>query len=248
VEIAVTGLRYSYRGEAWALDVEELLLGPGVTGLAGVNGAGKSTLMRCLAGAQRPARGTITVDGTDLYAGRRRHEVLTRIGLMPQEFTLPRDASVLDTVAYVAWIRGVPLRRARTVAAEAVDRVGLTEEGPRQVARLSGGMLRRLCLAQALIVSPDALLLDEPTTGLDPEQRANLRQLVAETAGQGGLSVISSHVMEDLEVLADRIIVLHDGRVLHHGPIEEFRTTYGGRERSAERAFLAVLAGARGYA
>jgi ABC-2 type transport system ATP-binding protein len=245
VEISVAGLGFSYRGATWALDVEELRLGPGVTGLAGINGAGKSTLMRCLAGAQRPARGAVVVDGTDLYAGRVRNAVLSRIGLMPQEFALPRDASVLDTVAYVGWVRGLPLRRARAAAAVALARVGLGETSSREVRRLSGGMLRRLCLAQALVVEPDVLLLDEPTTGLDPEQRAHLRTLVAATAGEGGTTLISSHVMEDLEALADRIVVLHDGRVLHHGPLEEFRTTYGGRERSAERAFLTVLAGAR---
>jgi ABC-2 type transport system ATP-binding protein len=232
-------LEVSYRGRSWSLDIDELTLSPGVTGLVGVNGAGKSTLMRVLSGAQRPSGGTATVDDTDLYA-RGRKAQLGRIGYMPQEFTLPRDVSLRTSLEYVAWLRGLPRREVKPAAAAALASVGLSDRATKRVGTLSGGMLRRLCLAQALVASPDFLLLDEPTTGLDPEQRATVRHLVEELPGSA-VTLLSSHVMEDIVSLAEHLIVLEEGGVLYHGPLEAFRDEYGGPDRSAEHGFLTML-------
>lgn len=243
MHIDASDLHVGYRGRSWSLDIDDLSLSPGVTGLVGVNGAGKSTLMRALSGAQRPAAGQVRADGTDLY-GRGRRSVLGRIGYMPQEYTLPRDVSVRTSMEYVAWLRGVPRRTVREAAGRALAGVGLADRAGKRVSSLSGGMLRRLSLAQALVAEPDFLLLDEPTTGLDPEQRSVLRNLVDELPGSA-VTLLSSHVMEDIVSLAEHLIVLEDGRILYHGPLDAFRDEHGGPDRSAEQAFLALLTQAR---
>jgi ABC-2 type transport system ATP-binding protein len=222
-----------------AVAIDELALGAGSTGLVGVNGAGKTTLLLTLAGARRPQRGSVTLDGADVY-GRHRREVVTRIGLMPQSLDLPRELRVADALSYVSWLRGVPGRVADAREPALLELVGLQQRRQDRVGRLSGGMRRRLVLATALVTEPAVLLLDEPTTGLDPEQRAHLRALLMELP-RTTVTVLSSHVMEDVERMTDRVAVLDEGRILHHGPTAAFVAERGGPEASAELAFLTTL-------
>jgi ABC-2 type transport system ATP-binding protein len=242
--LRASGVKCHYPpSSAVVVDIAELCLGPGATGLVGVNGAGKTTLLLTLAGARRPQRGTVTLDGVDLY-GRDRRGVVTRIGFMPQELDLPRELRVADALSYVSWLRGVPGRVAAVRERELLELVGLQDRRSVKVGRLSGGMRRRLVLATALVTAPEVLLLDEPTTGLDPEQRANLRVLLMELPG-ATVTVLSSHVMEDVEQMTSRIAVLDEGRVLHHGDTTTFVEERGGTARSAELAFLTTLSQAR---
>lgn len=234
--------RYPQAGVA-AVDIEELALGPGATGLVGVNGAGKTTLLLTLAGARRPQGGNVTLDGVDVY-GPHRRDVVTRIGFMPQELALPAELRVADALAYISWLRGVPGRVADRREPELLELVGLHDRRSDKVGRLSGGMRRRLVLATALVTSPEVLLLDEPTTGLDPEQRATLRALVVGLPG-ATVTVLSSHVMEDVEQMSTRIAVLDEGRLLHHGSTRAFVEERGGPARSAELAFLTTISGSR---
>lgn len=244
MEVEVTSLRCAYgRGAAPVVDIDELTAGPGVCGLVGVNGAGKSTLLRTLAGCRRPEAGSVQVDGTALY-GRGRREVVGRIGYMPQQLDLPRELRVGDALAYVSWVRGVPATTSVTRNAQLLERVGLAAKATQRVGQLSGGMNRRLALAVALVTDPDVLLLDEPTTGLDPAQRAALRGIVADL-GSAAVTILSSHVMEDVAMMAERIAVLDEGRLLHVGPVGAFVDEFGGEERSAEQAFLATITRAR---
>jgi ABC-2 type transport system ATP-binding protein len=239
VPVECAELGRDYRHHPRALDSVTLSLLPGVTGLIGVNGAGKSTLLRILAGALKPTRGTLRVDGLDPY-GADRSSVLRRTALMPQSLDLPRDARVVDAVAYCGWLRGMSTREAQAGAARVLHRVGLADRAADKIRSLSGGMHRRVALAQSLVAHPDLLLLDEPTTGLDPEQRAMLRGLVDELPRDCTM-VVSSHVMEDLETLADHIVILDTGRVVYTGALGAFRDRWGGPERSAEHAFLSLL-------
>ncbi|MCZ4498097.1 MAG: transporter related protein [Marmoricola sp.] len=233
------GLGHEYQSGSPVLQQIDLTLEPGITGLVGVNGAGKSTLLQILAGALRPSRGTVTVNGDDLYGtGRRR--ALGKVALMPQDFRLPGDVRIRDALRYCGWLRGLGPAAAVVQADAALDAVGLLPRAGDRIRALSGGMVRRVALAQALLGDPGVLLLDEPTTGLDPEQRVVVRDLVADLA-LDRVVVVSSHLTEDLEQLSERIVVLDAGRVLHDGPTEDFRTTYGGPTRSAEAAFLQVL-------
>ncbi|MGO4258413.1 ABC transporter ATP-binding protein [Marmoricola sp. RAF53] len=242
--LSCIGLGHVYRPSNTALSAIDLSFGPEVTGLVGVNGAGKTTLLQVGAGALCPTTGRVSVDGADLYASSRsRRRLLRGIALMPQDFRVPAELRVRDVLAYCAWLRGLGGDVASERVEACLSAVDLVARADERFAALSGGMRRRVALAQALLADPDVLLLDEPTTGLDPEQRAGVRTLLHDLAAQPGgrTIVLSSHVMEDLEALASRIVVIDAGRVVHDGPMSVFRETFGGPERSAETAFLRVV-------
>jgi ABC-2 type transport system ATP-binding protein len=244
VEVEVTSLRCAYgRGAAPVVDIDSFAITRGVCGLVGVNGAGKSTLLRTLAGCRRPDGGRATVGGVDLY-GRRRRSVVGHIGYMPQQLDLPGELRVAEALGYASWVRDVPSAVARARNVEILERVGLAPRSKDRVRHLSGGMKRRLALAVALVTEPDVLLLDEPTTGLDPEQRAGLRGILADL-GTSAVTLLSSHVMEDVVTMAEEVAVIEAGRLLHVGPTPAFVDEWGGPERSAEHAFLALIARAR---
>lgn len=236
------GHRYG-RSASPALRSVTLEFEPGVTGLVGVNGAGKSTLLSALSGALRPSEGHVRVDGLDLY-GRERRSALGYVALMPQEFAVPVNARARDAVAYLAWLRGLTGSAIWAAADRALDAVELTAQAGKRFRSLSGGMRRRLALAQALAPDPRVLLLDEPTTGLDPEQRAVLRALI-QALPDDRVTVMSSHVMEDLDSTCSRIVVIDEGAVLFAGPAEDFRRCHGGPEESSEFAFLSMVASRR---
>jgi ABC-2 type transport system ATP-binding protein len=239
----VEGVVQRYRNVV-ALDGVSLALSPGVTALVGVNGAGKSTLMATMAGALRPAVGSLRVQGIDPY-GRDRRLALRAVALMPQSATLPRRMTALDVVEYLAWMRGVPAKAARQAALGALDRVGLVARAHHRVGQLSGGMQRRVLLAQAIASDARVLLLDEPSTGLDPEQRRVMVELIR---GLDVTVLMSSHVLEDVVDAAGRVVVLDDGRVVFEGTVEALSSLAPSgtdQGRAPEAGFLAVVAGAR---
>jgi ABC-2 type transport system ATP-binding protein len=240
VTVALSGLRCSYRtGDDPAVSIDSLELTAGPVGLVGVNGAGKTTLLRTLAGARRPQDGEVAINNEELYGAHRRR-VVQQIGYMPQEIQFPGELSVTQVLRYICWLRCIPARAARARTVEVVDAVGLTDRADQRVRQLSGGMRRRLALAAALVSEPRVLLLDEPTTGLDPEQRAGVRGIIA-GLGDGCLTVMSSHVMEDVASVTSSIVVIHEGSVLYQGATSAFVAERGGPQRSAELAFLATI-------
>lgn len=209
------GCRYGARAVLHDLSFE---LGPGVTGLVGVNGAGKSTLMRLLGTRLTPSTGSLTHFGGDPVADRT--HARRQIGYMPQSLELPSSLTVQDFLAYAAWLRRVPRRTRPAVIEDALRSTDLLDRARSRVGALSGGMHRRLLLAQALLSSPPLLLLDEPTAGLDPEQRIRLRRMVTQE-GAERTTVVSSHVMADLVGLADRVLMLDEGRMVFDGTVEQ---------------------------
>ncbi|MFL6108577.1 MAG: ATP-binding cassette domain-containing protein [Marmoricola sp.] len=243
MELRIENLGYKYaRARQPALDGVNLELGTGMTALVGVNGAGKSTLLSVLARVLCPGSGAAMLDGLDIHRARRR-DVAPRVALMPQEFALPATAKVLDALAYLAWLHGVPARHAVRRSEEQLEVVGLAERRGDRVSELSGGMVRRLALAQALVGRPDVLLLDEPTTGLDPEQRAGVRDLLA-GGPQAPITLVSSHLMEDVATLADQVVMLHEGAVLFAGAVDAFTARPDGSNDEPEAAFLRRMFGA----
>ncbi|WP_445394743.1 ATP-binding cassette domain-containing protein [Streptomyces sp. LE64] len=234
------GVRY---GRRTALHEVSLTLGPGVTGLLGPNGAGKSTLLRVLATASAPDTGTLSVLGLDPLTDPGRQALRRRLGYLPQNPGLPGHFTAFDFVDYVAILKEFGDREARrTEARRVLEEVGLTQDRSRRIRRLSGGIRQRVALAAAVVGHPDLLVLDEPTVGLDPEQRLRLRELIARL-GEDRTVLLSTHQTEDVAALCHAVVVLDHGRVTFHGsPADLTRLARGHVWSSAERAPGALAA------
>jgi ABC-2 type transport system ATP-binding protein len=225
----LTDVTKSY-GSTRALEPTSLTLGTGVVGLLGPNGAGKSTLLRLLATATPPSAGRIVVAGHEVTGTIEERTAARReIGYLPQEVTFPRGMTAFAFVDYIAVLKewDDPRRRHREVD-RVLDLVGLGDRRTRRIRTLSGGQRRRLALAQALVGSPRLIVLDEPTTGLDPEQRASIRAVLS-GLGTRGTVLLATHQTEDVAALCDRLVVLIDGRVLFDGTVATFLATAEGQ-------------------
>ena len=224
-------------GFARALDGVSLHARPGITGLLGPNGAGKTTLMKAVATVLSLDGGAIEVLGRNPGKPGDRLEIRRRLGYMPQEPGFHRSFSAFDFVDYVAILKEMTDRRARHAEVERVlDLVGLTHVAHKKIKALSGGMRRRVALAQALLRNPELLVLDEPTAGLDPEQRLRFREVMSRL-GEGATILLSTHQTEDVAALCPRVVVMHRGRTLFTGaPRELAEVARGAVWLSAERA------------
>jgi ABC-2 type transport system ATP-binding protein len=218
VTAALHDVGHRYRSTV-ALDGIDLELEPGITGLLGPNGAGKTTLLRTVATVLLPDRGTVRLLGRDVSALAQRTEVRRRLGYLPQELGYPRGFTVFGFVDYLAVLKEWDERASRHDEVRRVlDLVGLGEAATTPIRRLSGGMRRRVGIAQALLGAPALIVLDEPTTGLDPEQRASLRHVLSSLA-RSSTVLISTHQTEDVEALCDRVVVMDRGRVRFDGAV-----------------------------
>jgi ABC-2 type transport system ATP-binding protein len=212
-------VRHVYKGNTVALDGIDLNIGTGLFGMLGPNGAGKSTLMRIICTLLVPTEGRVTVGGHDVV--RERRVVRTLFGYLPQEFSawrLHRVAEVLDTLASLSGLREKASREQRVF--DILESVGLHEVADRKVKKLSGGMVRRLGVAQALIHDPKILVVDEPTVGLDPEERLHFRQLMAKL-GQDRIIVLSTHIVADLGSGCSDLALIDHGKVVFRGSPSE---------------------------
>ena len=216
-------------GAAWALSDVSLELSPGVIGLLGPNGAGKTTLLRLLATSLPPSQGELSMLGFDPTVPAERTEVRRRLGYLPQEIGFPHGFTAFAFVDYIAVLKEwtQPDRRHAEVR-RVLDLVGLAGSSAKRLRAMSGGQRRRVALAQALLGSPAVLILDEPTTGVDPEQRAVLRTVLAELARTSTV-VVSTHQTEDVAALCDRVVVLDSGRVRYDGQVTELVGRAAGR-------------------
>ncbi|NUR83327.1 MAG: ATP-binding cassette domain-containing protein [Nonomuraea sp.] len=230
--IEATGLVKTY-GRGRALDGLTFTAGKGVTGLLGPNGAGKTTLIRVLATVLAPDEGELRLLGRS--PGGDRTGIRRRLGYLPQEPGFQRGMTVFEFVDYVAILKELTHRRTRHDEVRRVlAEVGLTDVGGRRVRTLSGGMRRRLGIAQALLGHPELLLLDEPTAGLAPEERLRFRDLVSRVAEDRAV-VLSTHHVEDVGALCDRVVVLKEGRCAFEGTPRELRALAEGQVWYAEK-------------
>ena len=203
-----------YREGRRAVDEVSLQVGPGVLGLLGPNGAGKSSLMRILATITRPSGGNVAWEGADIA---RHPDKLRRcLGYLPQDFGIYPQLSASEFLHYLAAAKGLTGRSARARVRELLDVVNLAEVGRRPLGRYSGGMRQRVGIAQALLNDPQLLIVDEPTVGLDPEERMRFRNLLGDL-GSDRVVILSTHIVSDVEAVADDIAVLADGRLLRRG-------------------------------
>jgi ABC-2 type transport system ATP-binding protein len=208
-----------YYGRRCAVADLDLQVGPGVLGLLGPNGAGKTTLLRMLATALAPTQGEVRLFGHDPAVVAERTEIRRRLGYLPQEVGFPRGFTAFGFVDYVAVLKEWTEADVRHAEVRRVlDLVDLVDAGPRKIRTLSGGQRRRLALAQALLGNPALLVLDEPTTGVDPEQRVVLRSVLSESA-RDAVVVLSTHQTEDVAALCERVVVLDAGRVRYDGSV-----------------------------
>jgi ABC-2 type transport system ATP-binding protein len=230
--ISLRGVGRSF-GATQALADIDLDLRAGVIGLLGPNGAGKTTLLRLLATALPPSRGTVRVLGRDVEVLAERTEIRRRLGYLPQEVGFPRGFTAFAFVDYIALLKEWADPAARHAEVRRVlDQVGLSDAATKRIRAMSGGQRRRVALAQALLGSPPVLILDEPTTGVDPEQRVTLRTVLAELA-RTSIVVLSTHQTEDVAALCERVVVLDRGRVRYDGAVTDLV------DRAAGRVWLA---------
>ena len=218
--VVVDGLSRTF-GRVRALDGVSFTAGAGVTGLLGPNGAGKTTLLRMVATVLAPGEGTLRLLDRDPRDGTSRTEVRRRLGYLPQEPGFHRSFTAFEFVDYVAVLKEMTERRSRHDEVRRVlDLVGLADVQHRRIKALSGGMRRRVGLAQALLGDPELVVLDEPTAGLDPEQRLRFRELVSVVA-EGRCVLLSTHQTEDVGALCTRVVVMEAGRTRFDGTPRE---------------------------
>ena len=217
--IEAQGLTKHY-GQTIALHEVDMQVRAGITGLLGPNGAGKSTAMKLFLGLLQPTAGAATVLGERPYEN---IAVRTRLGYMPEHDCLPDFVTASEFLSHMAQVSGIPLKHARTRAADMLRHVGLDEERYRHIKEYSTGMKQRVKLAQALVHDPVLVLLDEPTAGLDPAGREEMLELVRRTGREFGINLmLSSHLMGDVESTCDRIIVIEGGAIIEQGDVADF--------------------------
>ena len=190
----------------------------GVYGLLGINGAGKTTLMRMLCTLLKPTGGSITWDGEDIFEMDGKYRKI--LGYLPQDFGYYPDFTVYDYLMYIASIKGVRPAAARQQIKLLLDQVGMKKAAKRKMKKLSGGMKRRIGIAQAMLGDPKILILDEPTAGLDPNERIRFRNLISELAGER-LVLFSTHIVSDIEYIANEILLMQGGEIKASGTAEE---------------------------
>jgi ABC-type multidrug transport system ATPase subunit len=225
-----------------------MTIGPGVFGLLGPNGAGKTSLLRTLATVIPPSSGRIRLLGRDPGDYRQRKEIRRRLGYLPQHLGFYPRFTVVEFVEYFALLKEVPAVRVPRAVAAAVERVGLGAQATSRLRTLSGGMLRRVGIAQAIVNEPELLLLDEPTAGLDPEQRVAFRTMLRDLGRQATI-IVSTHLVEDVGAACTQVGLMNGGRIVFHGTPEELIARAEGTDAIGdaplERGYSAVLATAR---
>jgi ABC-2 type transport system ATP-binding protein len=240
VEIQIDALNKSY-GAIRAVRDFTLTLKPGILGLLGPNGAGKSTLMRMLSTVTKPSSGTIRFDGADVVA---KPEALRRtLGYLPQDFGVYPHLSASEFLEYIGALKGISRRRLRERIAELLELLNLSYVGARPLGGFSGGMRQRVGIAQALLNDPHVLIVDEPTAGLDPEERVRLRTLLERMANDR-IIIFSTHICSDIESVAKRVAIIDHGILLADDTPEHLLRT----RTSLEEAYLSVITGARAAA
>jgi ABC-type multidrug transport system ATPase subunit len=217
LNIEISDLTMQYPGGKLALKGVSLDIGSGMFGLLGPNGAGKTSLIRILATLLKPTSGSIRIDGLDLETHRK--QIRKQIGYLPQEFTSFPKLTAREFLDYVARLKGIRSRKARTSLIDTVlENVGLSGARDRRADKLSGGMKRRLGIAQSLIGGPRIMIIDEPTTGLDPEERVRFRSLLSDLTREEKIILLSTHIVGDISSTCARIALLDEGRVVFSGP------------------------------
>jgi len=217
MQLSVHNLGKQYKRDFWGLKDFSLEIKAGILGLLGPNGAGKSTLMRMLATITRPTEGTITWNGKDVVKSP--DSLRDVLGYLPQDFGVYPNLTAVEFLEYMAAIKGLDGRRASQRIDELLQLVNLVEAAKRPLGGYSGGMKQRVGIAQALLNDPQLLIVDEPTVGLDPEERVRFRNLLSDLSGER-IVILSTHIVSDVEATATHIALINKGQLLREAPPE----------------------------
>ena len=237
--IIVSNVTKQYKGGVTALADVSFTAGDGVFGLLGHNGAGKSTLMQAIVTVEPPTAGTIRVCGFD--SARQGKSVRRHIGYLPQSLPMYPNLTVWDFVSYMGALKGI---RGKKQVEQVLAQVDMLEFAKRKIGRLSGGMRRRVGIAQALLGEPRVLVVDEPTAGLDPEERVRFRGVLSQYAQHGRTVLLSTHIVEDIHQLCENLAVLRKGHLFYAGSSQDLLRRVEGKVKLihlAEEAELAAL-------
>ena len=226
MKLSIQHVGKKYRGGVRGLDDFTLELAPGVLGLLGPNGAGKSTLMRILATVTRPTEGRAEWNGVDI--AKKPDTVRAVLGFLPQDFGVYPNLSAQEFLEYIAAAKGIDGRAARKRIDELLVLVNLTDARKRQLGGFSGGMRQRVGIAQALLNDPQLLIVDEPTAGLDPEERVRFRNLLSELGGER-IIILSTHIVSDVEATATHIALINKGKLIASAAPEDLLRDVEGR-------------------
>lgn len=205
-------------GDFTAVDNMNIRITNGVYGLLGVNGAGKTTLMRMICTLLTPTSGQILCDGKDIL--KMEGEYRSLLGYLPQEFGFYPEFSVKDYLLYIASLKGIRPVVAKKRVKELLEQVGLSKAAGKKMRKLSGGMKRRVGIAQAIVNNPKILILDEPTAGLDPTERVRFRNLISELSKER-IVILSTHIVSDVEYIANEIWLMKNGRLMQQGSLND---------------------------
>jgi ABC-type multidrug transport system ATPase subunit len=249
VNVELESVRRSF-GKNKAVDGVSLEAGPGVLGLLGPNGAGKTSLLRILATVLPPSSGEMRLLERDPGRTADRREIRRRLGYLPQNLGYYPAFSVVEFIEYFALLKEVPPARVPRAVAAAVERVDLGAKAKARLRTLSGGMLRRVGIAQAIVNDPDLLLLDEPTAGLDPEQRVGFRALLR-SLGETSTVIVSTHLVEDVGAACSEVALMDSGHIVFRGTPDELVARgegHGIGDAPLERGYSAVLRATRAAA
>lgn len=217
MQLTVNNLGKQYKRDFWGLKDFSLEIKPGILGLLGPNGAGKSTFMRMLATITKPTNGTITWSGTDVVKS---PDVLRDVlGYLPQDFGVYPNLSAIEFLEYMAAIKGLDANSAKKRIDELLQLTNLVEAAKRPLGGYSGGMKQRVGIAQALLNDPQLLIVDEPTVGLDPEERVRFRNLLSDLSGER-IVILSTHIVSDVEATATHIALVNKGQLLREAAPE----------------------------
>ena len=225
MELEICNLTKQYKDKI-AVNNVSLNISPGVWGLLGANGAGKTTLIRMIAGIMVPTSGKILYDGIEIGVLKRAYRDI--LGYLPQDFGFYPEFTVMDYLKYIAALKGLTKYDTKEKIDELLQILTLTEVRKKKISKLSGGMKRRVGIAQALLNDPEVLILDEPTSGLDPGERVKFRKLISEFA-QDRIVLISTHIVSDVEYIATCNAIMKDGEIISTGTTEELVKTVEGK-------------------
>jgi ABC-2 type transport system ATP-binding protein len=216
--LSIQGVGKQYRTKNWGLRDFTLEIGPGVLGLLGPNGAGKSTLMRILATITKATTGSVTWNGVDI--AKSPNNLRAVLGYLPQDFGVYPNLSAVEFLEYMAVIKGLDSKTIKRRIEELLQVTNLVEAAKRPLGGYSGGMKQRIGIAQALLNDPQLLIVDEPTVGLDPEERVRFRNLLSDLSGER-IVILSTHIVSDVESTASHIVLIDKGRLLRKAAPED---------------------------